>query len=177
MMKKWSVRILVILIAFGTGLITVQLSRFFVSIFNKAESSKCNQQDKPLPTKPILISSTLEFTSPNEIRRSILLNPEANLKMIWMYWGVGTKVKGFGNLMFKDFLEKCSKCEAEIYGYDFDGDGSAETLLHIEDEIRQESRFMIFKPVEEKDGEFTWKLLRYVDHDFCKYGCQTTKYL
>ena len=181
-MKKWILRITIIVFAFIAGLVVTQSSRLITLVFRKAEqkseSRLCNQSlqqssqtPKATPTPPIM-----KYSSPYEIERSIRVNPEANLKEVWEYWGVDTEVKSFWGGTNNKFLSHGSAwCEAETYEYDLDGDLEAETLLHIQDGSQESSRFMVFKRDRETNETLKWKLLGYIDHDFCKYQLPTHK--
>jgi hypothetical protein len=178
-MKKWALRTTTVVFAFVAGIITTQISHSITLDIPKAEqrneSKLCteslrqnSQTPKTTPTPPMM-----KYSSPYEIEYSIRMNPQANLQMMWMYWGIGTTVKGFGHTMSKGFIDSCEySCEVATYEYDFDSDGETETLLQIQNEPRRISRFMLFKRSRVGD-ETIWKLLGHIDNDYCKYAMPT----
>lgn len=127
---------------------------------------KSNDIKSPTPTQPP--KPKAKFETPYQIESFINSNTNANLEEIWEYWGIGTNVKGFGDVDDTKFMVDCIGCEATTFEYDLEGDLEPEVLLHIKGYFML-NRFMVFKYKENSYQKSKWTLLGYIDHDLAKY--------
>lgn len=94
--------------------------------------------------------------------------PGSDLTKLWQRLGIRTVNIGWNqkpDSTKSNFLTTCGNCQAESFEYELDGEVGSEVLLRIEDQLREECRYLVFKWV----GVHEWRLLGHIDHNFGRY--------
>lgn len=172
-MKRFSSHILVAILTFAISVVGMSLIfmkpavnkiETVVSVENKIEIPKVSAvSETPKPTEP-------ESLSPYDIESFINNNPQAELENIWQKLNISGKFNSLPDWEKNEsFLGICSGCVAETFNYDLDDEPGGEVFLRIPDNSQESCRYLIFKYIEAKSKNDSWKLIGFIDHDFGRY--------
>jgi len=164
-----------VLLTFSAGLGAEKIAKVCrgLSVEPPVANSTLNQtqaDQAPLPHAPTHNQLEPPSLSPYDIGSFINAQPGSDLTNIWQ--GLGIRKLNIGGNEKPDaneskFLTQCGNCQAESFEYELDGEGGSEVLLRIEDRLKEECRYLVFKWVGEGMNE--WRLLGHIDHDFGRY--------
>jgi hypothetical protein len=160
----------------STTIVTLVLILCTFSLLISADFSARNPGavDRPSSTANVAAANVAakmppaenEKLSPYQIAGSIDHDPKGSLQDLWGRLKIKQNfIKDWNAKDTEMFMNECSHCEAETFGYDLDETPGREIILRVTDNLQERCRYLIFK----ERGNDSWTFIGNVDHDFGRY--------